>query len=369
MGAVRTIVLSDLHLGVEDGNDIARFPAARERMLEALAGADRVVFLGDLVELRERPLPELLQRVRPIFDALAEPLAGKPVTLVPGNHDYAIAEPYVVRWRLDGASDATDLEWPVEAGEGIAGRLAEWLPQSELTLAYPGLRLRPDVYLTHGHYLDMHLTIPRLEALAASGLARVTGRSRDCGSVADYEAVLAPLYSFTHALAQGAAPKAQTGALSRVVWRRATDPEGPALARFLIGRVTIPGAVAAVNRAGLGPFSSVLTGDELRRSGLRAMAEVVRSLGVEADHVLFGHTHRPGPLPGDDLEEWRLPGGGRLWNAGSWYHERVFLRDRPHESPYWPGTVIWVGDDGPPEIQNLLPELDLRPISQPVRAR
>jgi UDP-2,3-diacylglucosamine pyrophosphatase LpxH len=367
MGSVRTIVVSDLHLGVANGADVARFPDARARLLRALDSAERVVLLGDTIELRQRPLPELLRMVESFFQEAAETVAGKRVTLVPGNHDHAIAEPYLLRWRLDGASDASELEWPVEHGDGIAGRLAEWMPQAEVSLAYPGFKLRPDVYLTHGHYLDMHLTVPRLESLIASGLARVAGRDRSGGSTADYEAVLGPMYAFNHALAQSASPKLQTGSLSRVVWQRATGP-GPVLARFLIGKVTIPGAVAIINRVGLGPFSSVLTAEELRRSGLRAMADVVRSLGVETDHVLFGHTHRPGPLPGDDVSEWKLPGGGRLWNTGSWYHERVLMNDQSHDSPYWPGTVAWIGDDGPPELQNLLPDVELREV-QPVRAR
>ena len=354
MGAVRTIVVSDLHLGVEARADVARLPAARERLFEALASADRVVFLGDLIELRELPLRNLLSRVQPFFEAAAEQLAGKRVTLVPGNHDHALAEPYLLRWRLDGASEANDLEWPVEQGDGIAGRLAEWLPGAELSLAYPGLALRPDVFLTHGHYLDMHLTVPRLETLAAVGLARLTRRDTEFRSVSDYEAVLSPLYAFHHGLAQSASPKAQTGSMSRVVWKRATDPEGPALARFLIGRLTIPGAVALLNRLGLGPFSSVLTGEELRRSGLRAMTEAVRGLGVEADHVVFGHTHRAGPLPGDDVAEWQLPGGTTLMNTGCWVHERVFLGSRGRKSPYWPGTVVEVGPDGPPRLRNLL---------------
>jgi len=368
MRRVRTIVVSDLHLGVQNGADVARLPAVRKRLLEAVDAADRVVLLGDTVELRERPLPELLRRVEPFFEAAAEAVTGKRVTIMPGNHDHSMAEPYLVRWRLNGASDAGDLEWPVEPGDGIAGRLAEWMPGAEVSLAYPGLRLRPDVYLTHGHYLDLHLTVPRLESLAASALARMTGRDRDCRSVADYEAVLSPLYAFHHALAQSASPKAQTGSLSRIVWQRATDPEGPAFARFLIGRVTIPGAVAAMNRVGLGPFNAELSAAELRRSGLKAMTQVVGGLGIDAEHVLFGHTHRAGPLPGDDLGEWRLPGGGRLWNTGSWYHERVFLGDEPHASPYWPGTVAWVGDEGPPELRNLLPEVELRRV-QRARAR
>jgi hypothetical protein len=27
-------------------------------------------------------------------------------------------------------------------------------------------------------------------------------------------------------------------------------------------------------------------------------------------------------------------------------------------SPYWPGTVCWVGDDGEPELHHMLDELD-----------
>ena len=30
-------------------------------------------------------------------------------------------------------------------------------------LAYPGVWLRPDVYATHGHYVDLHITVPSFE--------------------------------------------------------------------------------------------------------------------------------------------------------------------------------------------------------------
>ena len=40
------------------------------------------------------------------------------------------------------------------------------------------------------------------------------------------------------------------------------------------------------------------------------MAEVVTRLGMQAKHVLFGHTHRAGPFANDDSLEWTLPGGG-----------------------------------------------------------
>jgi hypothetical protein len=119
--------------------------------------------------------------------------------------------------------------------------------------------------------------------------------------------------------------------------------------------VTIPGAVAALNMVGLGPFRATLTGEELRRSGLEAMGRVADVLAPDAEHVIFGHTHRPGPLPGDDAAEWASPSGTRLSNSGSWLHEGAFLRNG-RESPYWPGTVLTLDDDGPPRIDNALAE-------------
>ena len=118
--------------------------------------------------------------------------------------------------------------------------------------------------------------------------------------------------------------------------------------------MTIPGAVAALNAVGLGPFRATLTGEELRRSGLDAMGRVAGVLAPGAEHVVFGHTHRPGPLRADDLGEWAAPSGARLWNSGSWLHEGAFLRNG-RDSPYWPGTVLTLEDDGPPRIENVLP--------------
>jgi predicted phosphodiesterase len=351
---MRTAVVSDLHLGALGGDDVARDPATRERLLEAVAGCDRVVLLGDLLELRERRLADSLEVVRPFFAALGAALAGRRLVIVPGNHDHALAAPWLERLRLDGAELGPEGDWPVEPADGAAGRLATAMPDVEVRLAYPGLRLRADVYAIHGHYLDLHLTVPRLESIAASAMGRVTGRGRTCRSVADYEAVLAPMYAFYEELAQGAGPKALSlgGTLSRTVWRRATG-DGRA-GRLLLGRLTIPGAVVALNRLGLGPFRAELTGVELRRAGLLAMGRVADSLGVGAEHVVFGHTHRPGPLPGDDPAEWTTLSGTRLWNSGGWFRESAFLRGGDHGNPYWPGTVLLLDDAGPPRLENAL---------------
>ena len=100
------------------------------------------------------------------------------------------------------------------------------MPDVELTLAYPGLRLRDDVYATHGHYLDLHLTIPRLESIAASAMGRLTKLGHDAHSAADYETILAPLYAFYAGLAQGASAAALAGAAAS----RAPCGSGPATA-------------------------------------------------------------------------------------------------------------------------------------------
>jgi hypothetical protein len=340
---------------------MARRPDARARLVEAAAEADRIVMLGDLLELRELPVSEVLRIAKPLCDALGEAIAGKQLLLVPGNHDYMLAQPWLARRRLDPDPLPTESEWPVEPGDGLAGRLAEWLPGVELRLAYPGVWLRPDVWATHGHYLDVHLTIPRLETIFASVVGRLTNRGRDCRSVDDYEAVLSPIYAFNDAIAQGVSRRAAEhgGSLSRSVWARANGVAGP-LSRFVVGTLAIPGGVAALNRAGLGPFGRDVSGLELRRTGLLSMARVVAGLGIEAEHVIFGHSHRRGPLPDDDLSEWQLPGGGRLWNSGSWYYESVFMGADPERSPYWPGTVMQLGDDGPPQLDNLLRGLPIK---------
>ena len=364
---MRTAVVSDLHLGGLADVDVARGDEARAALVAAVADSSRLVLLGDTLELRERPLADALEVGRPLFEELGRALAGRQVVLVPGNHDHALAEPWLARLRLDGEPLPHDAEWPVSPDDGAAGRIAAWMPEVEVTLAYPGLCLRADVYATHGHYLDLHLTVPRLEAIAASAMGRVTGVGKTPASPGDYETILAPLYAFYGGLAQGtsAAALARGASLSRDVWQRVSDgsaPDGPAgrvaagralATRFLLGQVTIPGAVAALNRLGLGPFSSKLTGEELRRSGLRAMERVADVLSPGTEHVIFGHTHRPGPLPADDVDEWTTAAGTRLWNTGSWLHEGAFVRTG-RDSPYWPGTVLTLVDEDPPRIQNVL---------------
>jgi hypothetical protein len=119
---------------------------------------------------------------------------------------------------------------------------------------------------------------------------------------------------------------------------------------------SFPALVASLNRLRLGPLRSDLSGPELRRASLRAFAEVVQRLEVDARWVVFGHTHRAGPLGEDDRGEWvsRAGAGAALVNTGSWVHEPAFLGRDPSSSPYRAGFAVLISDTGAPELVNLL---------------
>jgi len=78
----------------------------------------------------------------------------------------------------------------------------------------------------------------------------------------------------------------------------------------------------------------------------------VRRLGIEADHVIFGHTHRRGPLRAE--VGWRLEDGTRLHNTGSWVFSSAFHQPGTPPNSYWPGMVTWLEDDEPPRRVRLL---------------
>jgi hypothetical protein len=374
MRAMTTLVVSDLHVGARTGADLLRRPEIRAHLIEALDGIDRLVLLGDAVELRHGPVLSVLETARPLFEELGAAMAGGEIVLAPGNHDHELLAAWFERRRFEGAG-TLGLEERIDPGEGRATeQLAAWLQPASFSLAYPGVWLRDDVYAMHGHYVDCHLTVPTFERLSASLMERLAGDPAQDGHTPDaYEAPLAPIYAWLHAMAQhrrGAGAAAGGAELSSGVWKRLNGdtPTTAARIRWTAFGAMVPVGVAVANRAGLGPFRSELSGRELRRAGLAAMGEVVTRLGVDAPHVIFGHTHRPGPFPDDDLAEWTAPTGARLTNSGSWVYQPHFLGETPAVSPYWPGTAVRLEDDGPPEVVRLLQSLghaELWPVTLP----
>src|SRR3954470_1051829 len=140
---MRTAIVSDLHLGVASDEDVLRDPAVRRVLLDEIAGADRLVLLGDIVELRNLPVGPSLARARPFFEELGEAIGDAEVTLVPGNHDHRLSEPL-----LDGLSIGGELPLGLEQhhpATGPAALLDEWLGRAQLEISYPGVWLRDDV--------------------------------------------------------------------------------------------------------------------------------------------------------------------------------------------------------------------------------
>jgi predicted phosphodiesterase len=363
---MRTLIVSDLHLGSGSGSDVLRRPEPRGALLEALRDADRLVLLGDVLELRHGPPRDAMAAARPFFEDLGGVLAGREIVLCAGNHDHLLIDAWLDERALQapeplGLEQRLVLEPTHPTFSPMLERIAEWVSPARMSVAYPGLWVRPDVYATHGHYLDCHLTVPTLERLSVGAMSRVLGRpARTFGRVEDYEAVTGPVFAWRDAVAREARP---SGALNGVdtarAWRalggRGGGRSSPARKlRKLALAGAFPLAVAALNRAGLGPLRTDISIEELRRAGLGAMGEVADRLQLGDAYVVFGHTHRAGPLPGDREQEWRGRGGARLVNSGCWTYDSVFLTSTSGESPYWPGTCVLVESSGPPVCKRLL---------------
>ena len=359
---MRTLVISDLHLGAGGGVAVTERPAVLERLVGALQGVDRLVLLGDTLELRQGPARDALAAARPVLEALGAALAGGEVVLVPGNHDHGIAR----RW-LEAAPPLSLSERVAPAvASPAAAAMAGWLAPARVELAYPGVWLRDDVYATHGHYLDVHGTVPSFERLGAGLMTRMAGAPPDRGATPDdYEAILAPIYAWIDAAAAraGSARRAAGAGRSAQVRGALTGAGRRSLRTRAHGRRTSRSASPRSTGPGSGPVRANLSGPALRRGLLHGLRETLRRLAVDADHVLFGHTHRTGMLPGDDPAEWRR-GATRLHNTGSWVHEPRFIAGGGPAAPHWPGGAIAVTDDGPPELLRLLadvPEAELSP--------
>jgi len=368
---MRTLVVSDLHLGGRTGVDVLRrSPEARAALAAQLAQTDRLVLLGDTLELRHGPAREALAAARPVLEELGAALPpGAEVVIVPGNHDYALASPW-----LDARTRPLGLETRVkpQTASSLARHVAGWLGAGPgrgagrtVDVAYPGIWLRDDVYALHGHYLDPHGTVPTFERLAAGAMTRIVGAPPAEALPEDYERVLAPLYAWIASSAQRAGEQglgAGAGRAGKAYELLQGDGHRPVRARLLTA--IFPLGIRGLNLLGIGPVSGDLSADALRRNALDALAEVVARLRIDAEHVVFGHSHRTGPLPDDDVTEWRTPSGAWLHNSGSWVHEPIFTGDAAPDSPYWPGGALLLEDTGPPQLLRLLGAQDVGAVER-----
>ena len=350
---MRTAIISDLHLGTLVSTDLVRDPELCVTLLDELSAADRVVLLGDALELRDRPAREIVERASPFLELLGAALGGGEVIYVPGNHDHRLAEPLLEGHAL-GDPSRLELEQRFPAITELAGQLAERLRPAQLTFAYPGVWLRDDVWATHGHYLDCHMAVPTIECLSAAATMRIVGSVPNPASPDDYERGIGPVYMFSWGFAQSRGPE-RIGAAARPTasaWRRLSGTQRSLRSRF-VGSVAFPLVARGVGRTLQRHFDTDISVENISRSGLIAIREVLGRLGVEAEHVVFGHTHRPGPLEGESLAGWQL-GGTHLHCTGSWNYSPGLCGPTPERSLFWPGTVTWLEDEGAPTRSELL---------------
>ena len=331
---MRTLVISDLHLGGRLGHGVLTRPEPRRLLLEAVDGIERLVLLGDIVELMEGRAQQAMDIAEPVLRALGSRLGGdREAIVVPGNHD----APLVRSWaRAHSAALTPDTTVKPDTTAALA-RLTSWLAPAQIRVHYPGVWLSENVWATHGHYLDRHL-MPE----SAYGIARgLLGRLPRRGAMPiDYELARRPSLAWL------------TRWLPRPVATLIDD------AAELARASTMPRVQRRLLHRRLAPLTAMLLGLQMRRASIPALARVVHRLGVDADWVLFGHVHRLGPLSGEDPQQWRGPGGlPRILNTGSWLYEPLLVHDASPPHPYWPGGAVLLEPGRDPRAIGLLDDL------------
>ena len=231
----RTLIVSDLHLGGLSGVDLLRRPELRASLL---GGARRTSIAWSCSATCSSCATARRTRrcaaARPFFEDVGRALGGEgELVVTAGNHDHLLVCGWLDARALgEPAPEPLGLEQrfgPDEASPMLA-QIARWASPARVTVAYPGVWVRPDVYATHGHFLDCHLTIPTLERIGVGVMGRLLERPAGAIDTVDgYEAVTAPIYAWRDAITRYArAGPVLNGLATGRAWRAlgaATAPE------------------------------------------------------------------------------------------------------------------------------------------------
>jgi hypothetical protein len=329
-----TLVAPDLHLGSMQDSGTAPRPTSGARAARGggrPGGGTGSVVLGDGPQLRE----------------------NAPARTPPSIAALVSRRPRAPRWGPDGSSVQVGRQPRPRARAGwstVACRPTRRLPRLEQRIeparparsprgspsaprprravAYPGLWLRDDVYAIHGHYADLHTTVPTFERLAAGAMARWVVRLPEDGATPTTTrprsrrctrgCTRSTQRSEHGAIAAAPAPRRAPG--SR--WR-ATAGAAPAARRR--ARRRLRGRGRGAQRAGLGPIDRDLSGPALRRGYLRGMREVLRAPRRRAPARDLGPLAPRRPVAARRPAEWTTPAARGSSTPARWVYQPHFL--------------------------------------------
>lgn len=380
-----TAILSDLHLGAAHGDDLLRYPFFCDLLREQLDGVDHIVLLGDILDLRFQRLEDALLISTPFLTMLGDALRGARhprVTYIPGNHDHH----YAVRLI------ESEQERAIEAGEPFTFRQVVAPPDFFLSRQLARIiggavdvrfayfydlldSAEGPILVTHGHYLDLHLGAApaRLLSLVQASIAAagqtVQGLSPDL-----YEAILRPQYELLHWIGQSPGG----GQIQSRIYERLRGGAPPSTRLSQIRRAALRGAASVGGRVGVALAETLA--NRLIKGGLSltspareaqaeatihafnlSLEELEPALPADLRYVIFGHTHRPGPLEDVDAEDqWVVRLRGKetaVMNCGSWLYDDGKARGPDYRPQRWPGTFILLPDHGPPRLVEALADL------------
>ena len=383
-----TAILSDLHLGAAHGDDLLRYPFFCDLLREQLDGVDHVVLLGDILDLRFQQLEIALQLAMPFLAMLGEVLskAKHPrVTYIPGNHDHHYASRLIEAEQeqaIDSGEPYTFKHVVAPRDFFLSRQLARLIGgnvEVKFTYFYDTIASSEgSIFLIHGHYLDLHIDAgpARLLSLLQASIA-AAGQSVEALSPDLYEAILRPQYELLHWIGQspgggqiqsriyerlrggGVPPNTRLRQIRRAALNRAASVGGKvgvALAEMVANRL-VKGGLSLTSPARDAQVEQTISAFSL------SLEELDAYLPSTAKYVIFGHTHRPGPLESIDApERWTVKMHGQdiqVMNSGSWLYDAGKARRPDYRPQRWPGTFILIPDRGQPQLVEVLGNVSL----------
>src|SRR4051812_12714152 len=119
-------------------HDVLRRRPALDALLAAVEDTDRLVLLGDTIELATRRPRQAMPEAEPVVRAIGERLgADRQVIVVPGNHDLGLVRPWL---RTHARELTADTTVPLDATPLLA-QLTGWLAPASVRVHYPGVWL------------------------------------------------------------------------------------------------------------------------------------------------------------------------------------------------------------------------------------